>query len=86
NESDIKCLHACKNTCALLNEALRREAATVRYYEGILEECSMPEIKNFITDLIEEKRKEILSIIQKLNEIHARSQSMDGVISSFNHS
>ena len=82
---EVKCIHACKNTCASLNEALRKEASTVRFYEGILEECNMPEVRSFITDLIEEKRKVILRIIQKLNEIHARSQATDGVILSFNH-
>ena len=85
-DADPKCMHACKNTCASLNEALRKEASTVRYYEEVLEECSMPEIKSFISEMIEEKRKIILLIVQKLNEIHARSQVVDGVISSFNYS
>ena len=69
----------------MLNEALRKEAAIVRFYEGMQDECNLPEVSSFITDIIEEKRKGILRIIQKLNEIHARSQVIDGVISSFNN-
>ncbi|MGD1008282.1 MAG: hypothetical protein ABR980_13750 [Ignavibacteriaceae bacterium] len=69
----------------MLNEALRKEASLVRFYEGILDECNLPEVRSFITDTIEEKRKSILRIIQKLNEIHARSQVIDGMISSFNN-
>ena len=84
-ENEIKCMHACKDTCAVLNEALRKEASLVRFYEGILDECNLPEVRSFITDTIEEKRKSILRIIQKLNEIHARSQVIDGMISSFNN-
>jgi rubrerythrin len=84
-ENEIKCMHACKDTCAMLNEALRKEASLVRFYEGILDECNLPEVRSFITDTIEEKRKSILRIIQKLNEIHARSQVIDGMISSFNN-
>ena len=84
-ENEIKCMHACKNTCAMLNEALRKEASIVRFYEGILDECNLPEVQSFITETIEEKRKAILRIIQKLNEIHARSQVIDGTISSFNN-
>ncbi len=80
----VDCQHACRNTCAMLNEALRKEATMVRFYEGILAECNFPEVRTFLTDLVEEKRKSILSIIQKLNELHVQSQSGDGIISSFN--
>jgi hypothetical protein len=83
-DNDIKCLHACKNTCSMLNEALRKEASTVRFYEGILDECNQPDVRDFVVNMVEERRKEILTIIQKLNEIHARSQSTDGIYSSFN--
>ncbi len=84
-DTDVKCVHACKNTCAMLNEALRKEAAMVRFYEGVLDECNLPEVHGFISELIEEKRQAILRIIQKLNELHANSKSIDGVISSFDN-
>ena len=84
-ENEVKCVHACKNTCAMLNEALRKEASIVRFYESMLDDCNLPEVRSFITETVEEKRKAILRIIQKLNEIHARSQVIDGVISSFNN-
>jgi len=82
-ELDIKCQHACKNTCATLNEALRRETAMVRFYESVLDECNMPDVSTYMTNLVEDKRKVILSLIQKLNEIHVRSQVIDGINSSF---
>jgi rubrerythrin len=84
-EKDVNCQHACKNTCATLNEALRRETAMVRYYESILDECNMPDVSTFMNELVEEKRKVILRLIQKLNEIHVRSQAIDGIASSFNN-
>ena len=84
-KNDVNCLHACRNTCAMLNEALRKETAVVRFYEELLDECNFPEVKSFVTEVVDEKRKGILRIIQKLNEIHARSQSLDGIYSSFNN-
>ncbi len=82
----VDCQHACRNTCAMLNEALRKEASMVRFYEGILSECNFPEVRAFLNDLVEEKRKSILSIIQKLNELHVHAQGVDGIISSFDFS
>ena len=84
-EIEVKCQHACKNTCATLNEALRRETAMVRFYESVLDECNIPEVSTFMNDLVDEKRKVILRLIQKLNEIHVRSQALDGIASSFDN-
>ncbi len=80
---DVKCVHACKNSCAMLNEALRKEASAVKFYEGVYAECNFPEVQSFLQEMIEERRNAILRIIKKLNEIHAKSQSLDGIISSF---
>jgi len=79
----ISCGKNCRNTCSMLNEALRKETVSVQFYEEVLDQCNSPEIRNLIVEMIDQRRAEILSIIQKLNEIHARSQSIDGVISSF---
>ncbi|MBA4251577.1 MAG: hypothetical protein C0442_07630 [Chlorobiaceae bacterium] len=68
----------------MLNEALRKETSSVRFYESVFEECNTPEVRNFLSDIIDARRQEILKIIQKLNEIHARSQSLDGLAASFN--
>ena len=84
-EKLTNCQHTCKNTCAMLNEALRKETSMIMFYKSTLEECNMPEVVNFINDLVEEKSKNILQIVQKLNEIHVRSQIIDGVASSFNN-
>ena len=82
---DSECQHACKNTCTSLNEALRKETAMVKFYEGMVDECSIPEVKTFMNELVDDKRKLILRLIQKLNEIHVRSQTIDGVTSSFDN-
>ena len=80
---DVNCVHACKNSCAMLNEALRKEASAVKFYEGVYAECNFPEVQSFLMEMIDERRNAILRIIKKLNEIHAKSQSLDGIISSF---
>jgi hypothetical protein len=83
NLEDFKCEHTCRNLCAALNEALRTETRLIEFYVRILGECNYPEIQRFVHDLVEEKRKSLLLIVQKLNEMYARSEIMDGVMASF---
>lgn len=67
----------------MLNEALRRETSAIRFYESLQNECNTPEVKAFIVEMVEERRNAVLRIIQKLNEIHARAQALNGIASSF---
>ena len=83
-DKEFQCGHNCRNTCSMLNEALRKETASIRFYESVYDECTTPEVKTFLGDIVEKRRSEVLKIISKLNEIHARAQSMDGIVSSFN--
>lgn len=82
-EHNVKCDHTCRDSCVMLNEALRRETASVRFYESVYDDCNAPEVKNFLGDIVEERRMHILKIIQKLNELRAKSQAMDGITNSF---
>ncbi|MFA4922949.1 MAG: hypothetical protein WC557_02020 [Ignavibacteriaceae bacterium] len=82
-EHNVKCDHTCRDSCAMLNEALRRETSSVRFYESVYDECNAPEVKNFVGKIVDERRSNILNIIQKLNELHAQSQAMDGIANSF---
>jgi small-conductance mechanosensitive channel len=69
----------------MLNESLRKETELIQFHEAILEECNYPEVREFINDIVDDKRELVLKMIQKLNEMHASSQINDGIISSFNY-
>lgn len=83
--NQINCAHACKSSCAMLNEALRKETELIQFHEAILEECNYPEVREFINEIVDGKRELVLKIIQKLNEMHATGQINDGIMSSFNY-
>ncbi len=83
NPDVMHCEHQCRNTCAMLNEALREETLMVRFYEGVLAQCDEPDVRSFVRTLTEERSAAVIRIMQKLNEIKARSQISDGIISSF---
>ena len=83
NLENIRCEHFCRNTCAMLNAALAQETVTVRFYQSVLTQCDEPDVHSFVRGLVEERSASVIRIMQKLNELKARSQSMDGVQSSF---
>jgi hypothetical protein len=83
NEKNVRCAHACRNTCAMLSDALREESGMVLFYERLRSECNYPDVHAMLTELIESRSSSVLMINQKLNELRARAEIIDGVISSY---
>jgi rubrerythrin len=83
DEENVKCAHACRNTCAMLSQALRDESDMVRFYEKLKAECDYPDVHDMLQELLEARSRSVLRINQKLNEMRARAEILDGVISSF---
>ena len=78
-----ECNHTCRNTCAMLNDAIREETSMIRLYERVLNECNYPDVHTFIREILEERSRSVIRIMQKLNELKARGQMLDGIISSY---
>jgi hypothetical protein len=83
SEKKVNCVHACRNTCAMLAEALREESEMVSFYEKLQQECNYPDVHDMLLHLIESRSKAVLMINQKLNELSARAAIMDGIIGSY---
>lgn len=83
NLDNLRCEHQCRNTCAMLSAALAEETTMARFYQQVLTQCDEPDVHNFVRSLVEERSASVIRIMQKLNEIKARSQAMDGVQSSY---
>jgi Zn ribbon nucleic-acid-binding protein len=81
--SEIACNHDCRITCKMLTEAMRKEAEMIHFYEKLMIECDYPDVNAFVRELLEEKSRIVLHINQKLNEIRARGQVSEGIMSSF---
>ncbi len=83
NIDDLRCAHACRNSCGLLNEAMRRENEMVKFYQRVAALCDYPDVEQFVENLVQERSSNVLKIVQKLNELQARGQTLDGVMSSY---
>jgi hypothetical protein len=62
---------------------IRKEADMIHFYEKLMTRCDYPDVNSFVRELLEEKSRIVLRINQKLNEIRAREQVSEGIISSF---
>lgn len=79
----VACEHDCRITCKMLTEAMHEEAQMIHFYENLMTECDYPDVNSLVRELLEEKSRIVLRINQKLNEIRARGQVGNGIISSF---
>ncbi len=68
----------------MLSQALREESDMVGFYERLKAECDYPDVHDMLQELVEARSRSVLMINQKLNELRARADVLDGVISSFN--
>ncbi len=83
NTNDINCAHACKNSCAMLKKAIERETELSRFYEDLTSVCDYPDVQSFLSDSLKRHRQMIDRIREKLGQMEARGQVLDGIISSF---
>jgi hypothetical protein len=79
----MECKHDCRITCIMLTEVMRKEAEMIQFYEKIMIECDYQDINSFVRELLEEKSRIVLRINQKLNEIRARGQVSDSIVSVY---
>jgi rubrerythrin len=77
------CEHRCRNTCALLSEAMQDEKRKVAYYEDMLSKCDDPAVKNFVKELVESHRVIVARIAEKLDIIHTNAEVLDNIMTSF---
>jgi hypothetical protein len=78
------CEHTCRNTCSALTKALQHETALVRLSEEIIQQCEDGDIKEFMKSLARTSSETVIRIMQKMNEVQARSQILNNIGSSFN--
>ncbi|MBI4418778.1 MAG: hypothetical protein HY563_08370 [Ignavibacteriales bacterium] len=80
---EIHCEHACRETCAMLKKALRLEENLLEFYRQVHAECDYPDIQAFLTDLIDRHKTASDRVAEKLSEMRARGETLDGVMASF---
>ena len=83
-ENKVNCEHACKNTCEALKKALKSENSILEIYNSVVDECTLPEVKYLLSELIDEKKKVVQKLEQKMDELQEKSHIIDDIAESYN--
>jgi rubrerythrin len=83
NTNDINCAHACRNTCAMLKSAIAHERDLSMFYEELRAVCDFPDVHAFLMEFSDQHRRMIEQLEEKLRQLEAHGQALDGVIASF---
>jgi len=78
-----KCEHRCRNTCAMLSEALQDETKKISYYETMLNDCDDPAMKHFVTEIIGVHTRLVKRITEKLSTIKSNAEVLDDIMTSY---
>lgn len=78
-QKEINCKHACKNTCATLEESIKRYEDLIKLYENSLTECSIPDISSLMNRMMVNSKNVIGELNLKLDEIKSASGIIDDI-------
>ena len=65
------CDKTCPRDCEIMNRILLREAVVEQMYEQLLDECDYPDVRSFVLDLIEERKRQVAQLEKSLNKMYA---------------
>ena len=82
-QNEVHCAHACRNTCAMLVEAVEREQKLSEFYSAVAAECDYPDVQSVLAEVAGLRTKTIRLLKQKLGEMQVRGEVLDSLKSSF---
>ena len=56
---DVHCAHTCKGLCTAMEIATLREKEAILHYDALRDECTYPDVKTILNDLIILREKSI---------------------------
>jgi len=63
---------------------LERESRILEIYNSVVGECSLPEVRSLLAELITEKENVVRKLMQKIDELQEKSHIIDDIVESYN--
>lgn len=77
------CVHSCKGLCNALEIAEHREREAIKEYRRYAEECTYPDVRVLLEDLIREREHSLQLLAEKRAMLQAKFETLDQITDSF---
>ena len=79
----LHCAHTCKGLCAALDLATKQEKETILQYAYLRDECTYPDVKLMLNELIIQRQKSIQLLEKTEAQLRAKFDVLDQIREGF---
>jgi rubrerythrin len=80
---DIECAHTCKGLCTAVELATLREKEAILQYDALRDECSYPDVKAILNELIIHRQKSIRLLEELKALLKSKFEVLDQIQAGF---
>jgi len=80
---DMRCAHTCKGLCKALEVAMKDEKEAILKYAYFRDECSYPDVKLMLNELILERQKSIVLLNKTRTLLREKFEVLDQIREGF---
>ena len=84
NATKVDCHHTCRETCTAIEIAQQREKEAILRYAELRDECTYPDVKLVLNELIIQRQKSIRFIDEIKSRLKERFEVLDQIQEGFN--
>jgi len=83
-KQDVNCAHTCKGICTALEIATLREKEAILQYDALRDECTYPDVKAILNELIIQRQKSIRLLEEAKTLMKAKFEVLAQIQNGFN--
>ena len=80
---EVECAHTCKGLCTALEIATLREKESILQYGALRDECTYPDVKAMLNELIIRRRKSIQLLEETKALLRSKFEVLDQIREGF---
>jgi hypothetical protein len=84
NETKVECHHTCRGNCNAIEIAQQKEKEAILEYAALRDECTYPDVKLVLNELIIQRQKSIRFIDELRGRLKERFEVLDQIQEGFN--